>query len=92
MPRPGLRVSELLALREDDVDFKNLEIRVTESIWHQTAGVCKTEASAKLALRDEYMAEDLRRWRRDSPYPMDGDWVFASPRMKGNNLTGRTIS
>lgn len=43
----GLRVSELLALRWDDIDFENLEIRVTESIWHQVLGVCKTEASAK---------------------------------------------
>ena len=32
---------------------------------------------------DEYMAEDLRRWGRNSPDPMNGDWVFASPRMKG---------
>lgn len=79
----GLRVSELLALRWDDVDFKNLEIRVTESIWHQVVGVCKTEASAKPVPMDEYMAEDLLRWRRSSPYPMHGDWVFASPRMKG---------
>jgi integrase len=63
----GLRVSELLALRWDDVDFKNLEIRVTESIWHQVVGVCKTEASAKPVPMDEYMAEDLRRWRRNSP-------------------------
>ena len=30
----GLRVSELLALKWEDVDFENLEIRVTESIWH----------------------------------------------------------
>ena len=31
----GLRVSELLALRWSDVDFENLELRVTRSIWHQ---------------------------------------------------------
>jgi integrase len=49
----GLRVSELLALRRDDVDFKNLEIRVTESIWHQVVGVCKTEASAKPVPMDD---------------------------------------
>jgi integrase len=30
----GLRVSELLALRWRDVDFENLELRVTRSIWH----------------------------------------------------------
>ena len=37
----GLRVSELLALRWSDVDFENLELRVTRSIWHQVVGNCK---------------------------------------------------
>jgi site-specific recombinase XerD len=32
---------------------------------------------------DSYMAEDLLRWRRQSPYPMSDDWVFASPTVKG---------
>lgn len=26
---------------------------------------------------------DLLRWRRISPYPMPGDWIFASPTMRG---------
>ncbi len=43
----GLRVSELLALRWEDVDFKALELRVIRSIWHQVVGDCKTEDSAK---------------------------------------------
>lgn len=79
----GLRVSELLALRWDDVDFETLELRVTRSIWHQVVGDCKTEASAKPVPMDEFMAEDLLRWRRQSPYAMPGDWVFASPTMRG---------
>jgi len=79
----GLRVSELLALRWSDVDFENLELNVTRSIWHQIVGNCKTEASAKPVPLDSYMAEDLLRWRRQSPYPMDEDYVFASPTMKG---------
>ena len=29
------------------------------------------------------MAEDLLQWRKRSPYPMQDDWVFASPTMKG---------
>jgi integrase len=57
--RTGLRVSELLALRWSDVDFENLELRVTRSIWHQVVGNCKTEASAKPVPMDSYMAEDL---------------------------------
>ena len=61
----GLRVSELLALRWEDVDFENLELRVTRSIWHQVVGECKTEASAKPVPLDSYMAEDLLRWHRE---------------------------
>jgi len=79
----GLRVSELLALRWEDVNFKTLELSVTRSIWHQVVGNCKTEASAKPVPLDNYMAEDLLEWRRTSPYPMPHDWVFASPTMKG---------
>ena len=79
----GLRVSELLALRWEDVDFKTLELSVTRSIWHQVVGNCKTETSAKPVPLDGYLAEDLLQWRRVSPYPMPHDWVFASPTMKG---------
>jgi integrase len=79
----GLRVSELLALRWSDVDFENLELNVTRSIWHQVVGNCKTEASAKPVPMDSYMAEDLLRWRRQSDYKSDDDFVFASETMKG---------
>ncbi len=79
----GLRVSELLALRWSDVDFENLELNVTRSIWHQVVGNCKTEASAKPVPMDSYMAEDLLRWRRQSEYASDDDYVFASETMKG---------
>jgi integrase len=79
----GLRVSELLGIRWVDVDFDNLELRVTRSIWHQKIGDCKTEASAKPVPLDGYMAEDLLQWRNKSPYPTQEDWVFASPTMKG---------
>jgi len=79
----GLRVSELLGIRWADVDFDTLELSVTRSIWHQKIGECKTEASAKPVPLDGYMAEDLLQWRKKSPYPMQEDWVFASPTMKG---------
>jgi integrase len=79
----GLRVSELLALRWRDVDFENLELNVTRSIWHQVVGDCKTEASAKPVPLDTYMAEDLLRWRRQSAYPMPDDYIFASETIRG---------
>jgi integrase len=79
----GLRVSELLALRWRDVNFASLEVSVTRSIWHQVVGDCKTEASAKPVPLDIYMAEDLQRWRRQSAYPSEDDFIFASETMKG---------
>ena len=79
----GLRVSELLALRWRDVDFENLELNVTRSIWHQVVGDCKTEASARPVPLDTYMAEDLLRWRRQSAYPALDDYIFASETMRG---------
>jgi integrase len=79
----GLRVSELLALRWQDVDFDTLELNVTRSIWHQVVGDCKTEASAKPVPLDSYMADDLQRWRRQCSYPRDDDYIFASELMKG---------
>jgi integrase len=79
----GLRVSELLALRWRDVGFDSLELNVTRSIWHQIVGDCKAEASAKPVPLDSYMADDLRRWRRQSAYSTDDDYIFASETMKG---------
>src|ERR1700724_4628415 len=63
--------------------FENLELRVTRSIWHQVLGNCKTEASAKPVPMDSDMAEDLLRWRRQSVYASDDDYVFASETMRG---------
>ena len=79
----GLRVSELLALKWSDVDFENLQIHVTKSIADQHVGPCKTEASQKPVPLDPELAEALLMWRRRSPYPMEGDWVFASPAKAG---------
>jgi integrase len=69
-----LRVSELLGILWADVDFDNLELRVTRSIWHQKIGDCKTEASAKPVPLDGYMAEDLLQWQKKSLYPTQEDW------------------
>ncbi|MBN9614859.1 MAG: hypothetical protein BGO25_06890 [Acidobacteriales bacterium 59-55] len=94
----GLRVSELLALRWRDVDFNNLELQMTRSIWHQIVGDCKTEASAKPVPLDSYMADDLPRWQRQSAYATNDDYIFASETMKGkqpywpDNLMKRPLS
>ena len=79
----GLRVSELLALKWDDVHFGSLEISLTRGIVHQHVGPLKTEASSKPIPMDASLAEVLFDWRGRCPYNQPQDWVFASPEMHG---------
>jgi integrase len=79
----GLRVSELLALKWEDVDFKNLQINVRHSIVHQVLGDCKTETSRNPVPLHKYLAEELWRWKLLTPYNQPSDWIAASPRMNG---------
>ena len=79
----GLRVSELFALKWQDVNFLTNEISVTRSIVMQAVGPCKTEASQKPIPMDPYLAKTLSRWRRHSKYRKPDDWLFASPEVGG---------
>ena len=79
----GLRRGELIGLRWQDVDFENLILHIRRSVVAMLEGAPKTEASLKDVPLDAQTAESLWAWRRLSPYPSPGDWVFASPHMKG---------
>jgi len=79
----GLRVEELLGLKWSDVDFENGQLHVTRSVVDQVVGNCKTEASQKPVPLDDFLAQELRLWRKQCAYNQDDDWVFASPLTKG---------
>jgi len=79
----GLRRGELIGLRWQDVDFENLILRLRRSVVAMVEGMPKTEASLKDVPLDAQTAECLWAWKGRSPYPAPGDWVFASPHMKG---------
>jgi integrase len=79
----GLRRSELFALKWGDIDFENQTMNVSRSIYGQVSGNCKTEASRKPVPLASYVAADLLSWKEQSLYPIPDDWVFASPRSKG---------
>jgi integrase len=81
----GLRRSELLALKWEDIDFERLQINVRRSIYMNVVGNCKTEASRKPVPMDPILATDLRTWKEASRYRKPGDWVFASARRGGRN-------
>lgn len=79
----GLRASELLGLKWEDIDFESLEINLNRGVVHQVVGALKTEASQKPLPLDEEMAHSLLEWRHLSAFNQQADWVFASPEMKG---------
>jgi integrase len=72
-------MSELLALKWQDVNFRTREISVMRSIVFQVVGACKTEASQKPIPLDSYLAKALRAWRKHTKYRRPDDWIFASP-------------
>jgi len=79
----GLRRGELIGLRWEDVDFEQLILHVRRSVVAMVEGAPKTEASQKDVPLDAQTAESLFAWRQVCAYPGPGDWVFASPAMKG---------
>jgi len=85
----GLRQGELAGLQWKDIDFENLLIDVNKSVVHQIIGRCKTEASKKPVPLDEFTAQDLRDWLRETPYREPDDWVFASNSSRAGNKRGK---
>lgn len=85
----GLRQGELAGLQWRDIDSENLLIDVNKSVVHQVVGRCKTEASKKPVPLDEYTAQDLREWYRETPYRQPDDWVFASNSNRAGNKKGK---
>ena len=82
----GLRVSELLGLKWQDISFDLLEIHLIRAIVDGVVGDMKTEASRKPLALDSALAEVLVAWRGQTPYNRDEDWVFASPEKLGQQL------
>lgn len=82
----GLRVSELIALKWEDVNFAIGEISLTRAIVCQKGqhiGPLKTETSRKPVPMDAGLSALLLDWRGRCPYNQERDYVFASSGMDG---------
>jgi integrase len=85
----GLRRSELAGIRWRDFDFAALDIDVQRSVVNQVVGRCKTEASQKRIPLDEYTAQDLQAWYRETPYRDPDDYAFASDSRRAGKKRGK---
>jgi integrase len=75
----GLRVSEVLGLRWQSVDFERLVMVVTEGYARSQSTKLKSECSQDELPLDPDVATILLEWQRLCP-KSDGNWVFPSPR------------
>jgi integrase len=79
----GLRASELLALKWEDIRFDSGEIFLSRGIVCQHVGPLKTETSHKPFPMDAGLSALLLDWRGRCPYNQETDYVFASPNKDG---------
>ncbi len=75
----GLRVSELLALRWQDVDWFGVKLNVEHGIVNQHLDFVKTEGSRKLMSLDPELLGLLSTWKQRTEFRNAEDWIFPSP-------------
>jgi integrase len=74
----GLRISETLGLKWEDIDFGKGQANVLRSVVEGEVGDCKTETSRQPVPLDDLTLEELRSWQKLTMYAADSDWIFAS--------------
>jgi integrase len=79
----GLRRGELTGSKWGDIDFVQKIFKPERSVVKMRIGKLKTKGSADPVPLDASVIEELVKWRSETPYAADDDFVFASPKMKG---------
>jgi integrase len=79
----ALRVSEVLALKWNDLDFTDHLIQVRRAYVDRRFGPPKSKASKAPVPMHPLLAAHLLAWRKETLYPSDDDFVFPSLRLKG---------
>ncbi|MCU1312002.1 MAG: integrase family protein [Candidatus Angelobacter sp.] len=79
----GMRQSELLGLRWNEVDFQNECVYIVGSWCRGEYKMTKTEASeAVLPLKGKVL-DVMKEWHRQTPYSSAMDWCFPSLKLRG---------
>jgi integrase len=79
----GLRVSEVLGLKWENIDWETGLADVQRSVVDGAIGDCKSEVSKQPVPLDALTLDELRFWRKITMYASDSDWAFASERLFG---------
>jgi integrase len=79
----GLRISEALALRWEDVDWLGGKLKVERGIVCQRVDDTKTSESRKQLVIADELLDALKARKQSSQFSEPGDWVFASPAQLG---------
>jgi integrase len=79
----GLRRGEVFELRWRDVDFEAGVANVTRSIYRNVVGSTKTIGSRKPVPLHPLVLDELKKWRAESLYRADSDYIFASVQKNG---------
>lgn len=81
----ALRRSEMRGLKWSDLDFEKRWLNLKRGLVGKDQTKLKTKASRKGVPLSPELAELLLRWREETPYPSDADWIFASPFTRGKS-------
>jgi integrase len=88
----GLRISEALGLKWNDLDYERQMIHLRR-VWvgNDMIDQLKTEGSSAPVPLGELLAGALRDWHRGTLYAKAGDWVFPSLKLKGKTPLSASI-
>jgi integrase len=79
----GLRISEALALKWNDIDWLNAKLSIQRGIVRQRVGDTKTAYSERPLTIAPEMMTILKEWKQETQFSGAEDWVFASPAQLG---------
>jgi integrase len=79
----GLRISELLGLKWQDVDWLGKTIRIERGVVKQIVDDVKTNCSARTMCCADELLEVLKVWKQTTQFSAPEDWIFASPAKLG---------
>jgi integrase len=88
----GLRISEALGLKWDDLDYERemIHLRRVRAGKHVIEQF-KTDSSAAPVPLGDLLADTLRGWYRETLYAKPDDWIFPSTKLKGTKPLSASV-